>query len=171
MPGVQRVHRWKSAIAPVVDAVGREPEIQASLRDEDASAILAWVDRHLVTSEDALIAHRDRCPRFAEIAERLEDTDLLEEMLEQIEHLNDAAGGDQWSIDRREEDLEDRLSYLRRSGIAITREDIGELDRYTRRLRHLRKEVDRWHGVRVDVRDVAGVEPKPSRRGDAADLN
>lgn len=110
MPSMKRAHRWRSAIAPVVDAVGREPEIHAPLRDDDAPKILVWVDRHLAAAEDALVAHRGKYARIAEIAERLEDADLLDEVLRQLDYVKDVeAGGDQWSIASHEEDLEDQL--------------------------------------------------------------
>lgn len=169
---VERPHRWRAAITPVVDFVGREPEIQTALTSDDVAAILRWVDRHLAAAEDELRVYRGRHARIGAIAEQLHAADLLDELLWDFERLQDAIDDEadrQEDIDWREERLEARLVKLRGQGIAVTRDDMEELDRYTRGLRRLTRAADRWLGVRVDARDVAGVEPKPSRRSDPAD--
>jgi len=114
-----------------------------------------------------------RHARIGAIAEQLDAADLLDELLWAFERLQDAIDDEadrQEDIDWREERLEARLVKLRGQGIAVTRDDMEDLDRYTRGLRRFTRAADRWQGVRVDARDVAGVEPKPSRRSDPADL-
>jgi hypothetical protein len=156
---VVRQRRWRAAIEPVVDAVMADPGMQAALGRDDASAILAWVDGHLATAQDDVLAHRSKDPRITRLADQLEAAERLDELEWCLDAVDEA--GDEREAERAAERLKDYLADLRDEGIPVTAPDVAPVVRYARRLRRLDAEVSRWRRVRVDVRDVAGVEPKP----------
>lgn len=137
-------------------------ELRAALERSHEVGILASVDRQLEAAEAELIAHQDRHARAATTKRQLETAGMLDDLLEEFGFLKAAQERGEWdrALERREESLEERLVEARRRGVGVVRDDLEELSWYIDGLESRRAKARRWGEVRVDARDVAGVELK-----------
>jgi hypothetical protein len=56
------------------------------------------------------------------------------------------------------------LQEARRAGVTVTEEDVKAVARFTYALGKRKSAVGMWEQIRVEARDVAGVELKPVER-------